>query len=75
MKRISARALFGAALALFLAWVAGLAVLAIVSSNRPADMPRWPAEAVAPPAPDHDVPQTETQARSTQSTTTTEAHR
>jgi hypothetical protein len=56
VNRISARALFGAALALFLAWVVSLAVLAIVSSKRPGDMSTWPAEVVPPPAADRDLP-------------------
>jgi hypothetical protein len=52
VKRISARALFGAALALFLAWVLGLAALAILSSTRPADMPSRQAEAAPSSSPD-----------------------
>jgi hypothetical protein len=56
VKRISARALFGAALALFLAWVFGLGALAILSSTRPGEMPRRPAQAAPAPALDGGAP-------------------
>jgi hypothetical protein len=55
MKRISARALFGAALALFLAWVAALTVLAVVSSTRPGDIPRRQPPVARPQVLDRDA--------------------
>jgi len=48
MKRISPRLLFAAALAVYLGWVAILAVMASTSSTRPTT--RVPAQATTAPA-------------------------
>jgi len=47
MKRQSARTFFGAAVILYLVWVAALASLVIASASRPAPGKRLPAPARA----------------------------